>query len=122
MKPIRIQLSRAAGWRKPPNTIVVARPSRYGNCFKITPGHPTQSTAEQCVRLHKRLFTVYDGTLSDYLRVEALRKGIQVDLRGMNLACWCKLCPKHKDGKPLGVECDECAPCHADTLLEIANE
>lgn len=40
--PIRVQLSRAKGWRKPPNTVVVARPSRWGNPFKVErePGWP----------------------------------------------------------------------------------
>lgn len=42
-------------------------------------------------------------------------------LRGKNLACWCKLCPAHADGKPLGVVCADCAPCHVDLLLTLAN-
>ena len=29
--PERIQLSRKKGWRKPENTVVVARPSKWGN-------------------------------------------------------------------------------------------
>jgi len=29
--PERIQLSRQKGWRKPENTVVVARPSMWGN-------------------------------------------------------------------------------------------
>lgn len=33
MSPQRIQLSRAKGWRKPENTVVVARPSKWGNPF-----------------------------------------------------------------------------------------
>ena len=47
--------------------------------------------------------------------------GYQRFLRGKDLACWCHLCDAHKDGKPLGVECADCAPCHVDVLLEIAN-
>lgn len=31
--PIRIQRSRAKGWRMPPNTIYVGRPGRFGNPF-----------------------------------------------------------------------------------------
>ena len=31
--PRRVQLSRRKGWRKPENTVVVARPSRWGNPF-----------------------------------------------------------------------------------------
>ena len=33
--PVRIQLSRRAGWRKPENTVVVARPTVWGNPFPI---------------------------------------------------------------------------------------
>lgn len=39
-----------------------------------------------------------------------------------NLACWCRLCAEHKDGKPPGVMCQACDPCHADVLLEVANQ
>lgn len=31
--PARVQLRRVAGWRKPPNTVVVSRPTRWGNPF-----------------------------------------------------------------------------------------
>lgn len=34
MKPIGIQLRRTKGWRLPPNTVVVSRPSKWGNPFK----------------------------------------------------------------------------------------
>ncbi len=27
----------------------------------------------------------------------------------------------HQDGKPMGVECAECEPCHVDILIEICN-
>lgn len=43
------------------------------------------------------------------------------ELRGHDLACWCKLCKKHRDGKPFGVECPDCDPCHADVLGEMSN-
>lgn len=33
--PVRVQLSRARGWRKPENTVVVARPSKFGNPFRL---------------------------------------------------------------------------------------
>jgi hypothetical protein len=35
MTPQRIQLRRTKGWRKPEGAIVVARPSRWGNPFKV---------------------------------------------------------------------------------------
>jgi hypothetical protein len=45
------------------------------------------------------------------------------EIRATNLACTCRLCPRHADkGKPLGIACTDCAPCHADVLLEAANK
>lgn len=35
MTPERVQLRRVAGWRMPPNTRSVARPSRWGNPFRV---------------------------------------------------------------------------------------
>ncbi|MGE7153115.1 DUF4326 domain-containing protein [Methylorubrum rhodesianum] len=42
-------------------------------------------------------------------------------LRGKNLACWCALCPEHAAGKPFGIHCCDCSPCHADVLGGLAN-
>jgi hypothetical protein len=38
MTPQRIQLRRTKGWRKPENTVVVARPSKWGNPFRVVDG------------------------------------------------------------------------------------
>ncbi|KOT49946.1 DUF4326 domain-containing protein [Streptomyces peucetius] len=52
MSPIRIQLRRAEGWRKPTNCVVVSRPSRFGNPFTIKDAieaewsHPRRAVAE----------------------------------------------------------------------------
>lgn len=35
MKLQRIQLQRTKGWKLPPNTVVVARPSRWGNPYRV---------------------------------------------------------------------------------------
>ena len=92
--PRRIQLSRRKGWRKPPNTVVVARPSKWGNPFRI--GENGLSRAD-AVQQYRRLVTdpAHQG----------FRERVRTELAGKNLACWC----------PLG------EPCHADVLLEIAN-
>lgn len=90
----RIHLSRAKGWKLPPNTVVVARPGRWGNPFRVGDfGIPDQTAAVQRYRewLDGRVF----GPQVPYLP----------DLRGKNLACWCR----------------PGTPCHADVLLEIAN-
>jgi hypothetical protein len=95
--PDRIQLSRAKGWKMPPNTVKVDRTTRYGNPYR--PGMFRDFTAADAVR-HFRSWV--SGDLSHR------SAGIPPDLeplRGKNLACWCK------PGEP----------CHADVLLELAN-
>ena len=37
MTPIRIQRKRTKGWRMPPNTVYVGRPTIWGNPFPV--GH-----------------------------------------------------------------------------------
>ena len=104
--PIRIQLSRAKGWKMPPNTVRVSRPSRWGNPLKIgddiscwTPDC-TSATAADAVDMHARL--MYAHQAADGEKFEAFL----APLRGKNLACWCKIG----------------SPCHADILLKLANE
>lgn len=109
MKPTRIQLSRRKGWRMPPNTVKVDRSTKWGNPF-IVGQHGGRA---YCVELHRALlveglrpgFCVAADNVDEqqqYLQMVIKHIG---DLRGKNLACWC----------PLTV------PCHADTLLAIAN-
>lgn len=104
MTPIRIQRSRAKGWKTPANTIYVGRPTRFGNPFKIgTPGQDDcmvcGDAEEAVVKFRSEIVTFGGGFVG--LTVE----DIQRDLRGKNLSCWCRL--------------DR--PCHADVLLELAN-
>lgn len=92
--PDRIQLSRAKGWRMPENTVKVDRSTRYGNPFRIGDfGIPDAEASVQRFRewMDGRVF----GPQVPYLP----------ELRGKNLACWCK----------------PGTPCHADVLLELAN-
>lgn len=128
MKPRRIQLSRKKGWRLPPNTIVVARPTLRGNPYFVCPTRPPK----EAVRVYrmgvrgrwKALQTLEGHSDVDMLAVIAYFQRIRrrmAELRGKNLACWCKLCDAHKDGLPLGENCPDCQPCHADVLLEVAN-
>lgn len=98
-KPQRIQLSRRKGWRMPENTRSVARPSIYGNPYRVG----KDGTPEECVARYRRdIETVLAG--EDGLH-KALMASLLRDIRGKNLACWCKL--------------DK--PCHADVLLDLAN-
>lgn len=112
----RIQLRRTKGWRKPADAIVVARPSRWGNPFRVDPERP-----EQVVDQHGNAWSVGVGNDWRELAVDLFRtfthpastsgfdyplySEIYTELRGHDLACWC----------PLD------APCHADDLLEIPN-
>jgi hypothetical protein len=112
MKPERVQLSRRKGWRMPPNTVKVARPGKWGNPFIVTDKVPSGTafagsawgyiavpTLADALACYREMLTVGN---SDHA---ALIDDIG-ELRGKNLACWCEL--------------DQ--PCHADVLLELANE
>lgn len=97
----RIQRKRTKGWRMPPGTVYVGRPSKWGNPFRAHDGacdHPdcdghAPATAADAVSAFWRWVTPEYG--------ERARR----ELRGKDLACWC----------PLD------APCHADVLLKLAN-
>lgn len=102
--PVRIQLRRTKGWRLPENTVVVARPSKWGNPYR----------AGDCVIVgplyRPRRFVVRDAVHAvrlyrQWLRHQQRSEDVIPLLRGKNLACWCPL--------------DQ--PCHADVLLELAN-
>lgn len=105
--PRRIRLSRARGWRLPPNSVVVARPTPWGNPYIVG----RHGTAARCVELYTHLLAGYVVVSSSSVDVDAclaaqrhVREHVG-ELRGKNLACWCQLG----------------APCHADVLLAIAN-
>lgn len=105
---VRVQLSRARGWRMPENTVRVDRSTIWGNPFIVSPTARAGSrsgatficvpTVEDAVECYREML-VAPGDTADALR------GALPTLRGKNLACWCKLG----------------TPCHADVLLEIAN-
>jgi len=111
-RPCRVQLSRRKGWRMPSNTVRVARPGRWGNPF--TPAAywdagysgSLETALKHCVDAHRAWMT---GTTHWAFNSSFVMANPVPDvslLRGKNLACWC----------PLG------EPCHADVLLEIANQ
>jgi len=85
----------------PPNTVYVGRGSKFGNPFKIT----EDRTAAETVTAFKIWLTV-DGVHAGIPEKKAAILDNIEEIRGKDLACWCKI------GKP----------CHADILLEIANE
>lgn len=113
--PRRYQRRRTKGYRLPLNTVSVARPSKFGNPFK-----PDECRAagyqgtdleikQRCVEAFRAWLCDKDGWLNwqgeeAERRKTAILEGLK-DLRGKNLACFCR----------------EGEPCHADVLLELAN-
>lgn len=105
--PKRIQRKRSKGWRMPGGAVYVGRPGPWGNPFIVGKHGP----AAECVDLFRRLlggfFTLglgrehLDGQMAYYDHARAHLH----ELRGKDLACWCRL--------------DR--PCHVDVLLEAAN-
>jgi hypothetical protein len=134
VKPRRIQLSRAKGYRKPKGAIVVGRPSKYGNPYKVVPsssrveavsgwwhvetwdgpnrGYPrsvsysTKAEAAECA------VAWFKGDIGPRAMHRWTEDEIRADLAGHDLACWCP--PTDEDGQDF--------PCHATVLLEIANK
>ena len=73
---IRIQRKRDDGWKKPPNTWYVRRPTRFGNPYKVP-----EYDLETSLRL-------YEAWLDKKLAADPT---FLDELKGMDLMCWCKL-------------------------------
>ena len=98
--PIRIQRKRVKGWRMPENTIYVGRGSKWGNPHKMS--DYMFESADQCRNAARRDWRHdLECGMCSYKKDDIRR-----ELTGKNLACWC----------PLE------SYCHADDLLEIANQ
>lgn len=102
--PRRVQRKRSKGWKMPANTVSVCRPGRWGNPFPI--GEPAYNVPKPLIGriAHdaSEAVELYRSMLLNY----GLPAGCDLsEIRGKNLACWCKTG----------------APCHADVLLELAN-
>lgn len=78
----------------PPNTLKVDRSTMWGNHAAGRRGLVGRAAVGEF-----RRWVDEEASLAWKLRVA-------IDLRGKNLACWCALD----------------APCHADVLLELANQ
>ena len=118
MTPTRIQRRRTKGWRMPPNTLYVGRPTKWGDPFRVfgrnenlfcdashrrkilspwvifdpdlnTTNNP--ATAEMAVDHYRRWVL---GEFADNVIVRPCLftvDDIRRELRGHNLACWCQL-------------------------------
>ena len=105
--PFRVQRKRTKGYRLPPNTVSVCRPGKFGNPFKP---HEFRASGYEGtdLQIKQRCVSAFRAWLCDKDGDEAktaILEGLE-SLRGKNLACFCKL------GEP----------CHADVLLELAND
>ena len=102
----RVQLKRTKGWRMPPDTVKVDRSTRFGNRHNWQEwledarslSHSLQSPAERKAWACERALNAFEEDVRDGLVPDVS------ELRGKNLACWCR----------------PGAPCHADVLLELA--
>lgn len=111
MSAVRVQRKRTKGWKMPENTIYVGRPTYWGNNFKVGNTYwfttlngqfgGTIRSLEHSVPVHRE-YVIY----SDSENGRAFRDLVRRQLAGKDLACWCPI--------------DK--PCHADVLLEIANQ
>jgi hypothetical protein len=119
-QPVRIQRQRAAGWRKPDGAIYVGRPTPYGNPYRVT-----RAGKVWCVYLDipdtdrvVTVSTVFDERQARQDAVDGFRAMFRTpggaeqaeyfarQLHGRDLLCWCA----------------PAMPCHADVLLELANQ
>ena len=107
-KPKRIQLSRRRGYKKPVGAIVVSRPSKWGNPFKVGQADPFLTTNTMTLGRVVAVYRLY--LLGGYLGPGRTEANAYRELRGKDLACWC---PPPKPG--------DADLCHAAVLLEIAN-
>lgn len=103
--PVRIQRRRTKGWRMPEGAVYVGRPTKWGNPFCLVDiidafcGDEGEARAD-LVRAYRRWLYEEEA----YLKL-ASATDARNELRGKDLACWCRL--------------DQ--PCHVDVLLEVAN-
>lgn len=106
MTPQRVQRKRTKGWRMPEGAVYVGRGSKWGNPYPTGSMYKTGGdtwavlNAEWSIELFREHLNA-----RPYGR-QPLAAGVITELAGKDLACWCPL--------------DK--PCHADVLLELANE
>jgi hypothetical protein len=118
--PERVQLRRTKGWRLPAGAVVVARPTKWGNPFKVGESIDRNSPLAPYVEIpggwgrgfgaltSVRLTTAQqavDAHIAWFIEQPHLMLTVAGELGGHDLACWCPVAE----------------PCHADFLLYMAN-
>ena len=125
--PLRVQRRRSKGWKMPENTVSVCRPGKWGNPFQIggyfkLGGVSPAMLGGRWLWMERAIWKpadIEDALATGFVLVEDQAQAVEMfeqlmksspwkvdDLRGKNLACWCK----------------PGTPCHADVLLRLANE
>jgi len=110
--PKRIQRKRTKGWRMPAGAVYVGRPTVFGNPFPWTGARDAgyQGTEEQLRAFSVQVFREWLTANERYWHGQEEQRQRLIEalpsLRGKDLACWCSL--------------DQI--CHADVLLELANQ
>lgn len=122
--PKRVQRKRTKGWRMPENTVSVCRPGKWGNPYAVQPvdrhglyPYGFRVRPEPSVAAFRQVYNtvpeaaaravhLYRRDIENSMLGPEVYERITAELAGKNLACWCPL--------------DQ--PCHADVLLEIANQ
>jgi hypothetical protein len=88
----------------PAGVVYVGRGTQWGNPFRVDgslKGYPGNVARAEAIRNYRVEIERMNGGVVGFNRFWAIEK-----LRGKDLACWCPL--------------DR--PCHADVLLELANQ
>jgi hypothetical protein len=121
-RPRRLRLSRAKGWTKPAGAVVVARPTRWGNPWRVVPVRDDRfprGEAADVVHVDRdrhagrfERFTSSPGTGAPYWAVQMyrlhlaehpdLRAAIVAELRGRDLLCWCRQDPPARRAETTG--------------------
>ncbi len=108
--PVRLRLSRTKGFDLQAHShatnglpaVNVARPSKWGN--PVVVDEMRGMSAKAATEAYRRWLTKGPASLLSFRDPPRVTEIVR-ELRGKNLACWCK------PGDP----------CHADVLLKIAN-
>lgn len=107
--PIRIQRKRTRGWRMPAGAVYVGRPTKFGNHWTLKAYFDAgyKSSEEEAAKVCVEAFRAWLEGRHHWGHPIPLPPVPDLEeLRGKDLACWCK----------------PGAWCHADILLELANE
>lgn len=133
--PERIQLWRTKGWRKPEGAVVVSRPSRWGNWYKVVPTRVQtergfKRSGDRWVVVHTNKWghetgsqfgTWDDKAEATRFAVELFRRSLEASLDDIDGSHVREFYLGPLIGRDLGCWCKPGAPCHADVLLELAN-